>query len=70
MALMTRPLDPALETALSDTRRRAEWLRTGRVYLELHKLAGQVIEHRVTEEHTTEREVERVMQEKPRGWRR
>lgn len=37
-------LDPALELALTDTRRRAEWLRTGRVTLELHLLAGYVIE--------------------------
>lgn len=28
-------IDPALEQALSDARRRAEWLRTGRVTLEL-----------------------------------
>jgi hypothetical protein len=34
---MTRPLDPALELALSDTRRRAEWLRTGRVTLEVNE---------------------------------
>ena len=64
------PLDPVLETALSDLRRRAAWTRTGRVYLELHKLAGEVIEHRVTEERMTEREVEMVMREMPRGWRR
>lgn len=65
-----RALDPALEIALSDLRRRSAWLRTGRVYLELHKLAGEVIEHRVTEECMTEREVEMVMREMPRGWRR
>jgi hypothetical protein len=34
---MTRPLDPALELALSDARRRAEWLRTGRVTLEVNE---------------------------------
>jgi hypothetical protein len=34
---MTRPLDPALEQALTDTRRRAEWLRTGRVTLEVNE---------------------------------
>jgi hypothetical protein len=63
-----RAIDPALELALSDTRRRAEWLRTGRVTLELHLLAGYVIEHRIGTERTTEREVERVMQERPRTW--
>ena len=67
---MTRPLDPALELALADVRRRAQWVRTGRVYLELHKLAGVVVEHRVVEDGMTEREVERVMQERPREWRR
>lgn len=58
-------LDPALEHALTDTRRRAEWLRTGRVTLELHLLAGCVIEHRIVADRATEREVERVMQERP-----
>lgn len=66
---MTRPLDPALEQALTDTRRRAEWLRTGRVTLELHLLAGMVVEHHVDTERTTEREVERMMQERPRKQR-
>lgn len=66
---MTRPIDPALEQALTDTRRRAEWLRTGRVTLELHLLAGMVVEHRVDTERTTEREVERMMQERPRKQR-
>lgn len=65
-----RPLDPALELALSDARRRAEWLRTGRVTLELHLLGGYVIEHRTTWDRATEREVRRVMEEQPRGWRR
>jgi hypothetical protein len=63
-------LDPALEQALTDTRRRAEWLRTGRVTLELHLLGGYVIEHRTTWDRATEREVRRVMEEQPRGWRR
>jgi hypothetical protein len=63
-------LDPALELALTDTRRRAEWLRTGRVTLELHLLGGYVIEHRTTWDRATEREVRRVMEEQPRGWRR
>lgn len=63
-------LDPALELALSDARRRAEWLRTGRVTLELHLLGGYVIEHRTTWDRATEREVRRVMEEQPRGWRR
>jgi hypothetical protein len=67
---MTRPLDPALELALSDASRRAEWLRTGRVTLELHLLAGYVIEHRTTWDRATEREVRRVMEERPRGWKR
>jgi hypothetical protein len=62
-------LDPALELALSDTRRRAEWLRTGRVTLELHLLGGYVIEHRTTWDRATEWEVRRVMEETPRGRR-
>lgn len=62
---MTR-IDPALEAALADTRRRAEWLRTGRVTLEVHLLAGMVIEHRTTWDRATEWEVRRMMEERPR----
>ena len=58
-------VDTEIEEALAETRRRAERVRTGRVYLELHRLAGTTVDYRVTEDRTTEREIERVMQEKP-----
>ena len=58
-------VDTEIEQALAETRRRAERVRTGRVYLELHRLAGTTVDYRVTEDRTTEREVERIMQERP-----
>lgn len=58
-------VDLELEEALDDVRRRARRMTTGRLYLELHRLGGVTVEHRIREDRTTERDVERVMQEPP-----
>ena len=58
-------VDADLELALQETRRRAERVRTGRVWLELHLLAGMLAEYRIEESRSTEREVARVMEEPP-----
>lgn len=58
-------IDTEIEEALTETRRRAERVRTGRVYLELHRLAGLTVDYRVSEDRTTEREIERLMQTHP-----
>ena len=58
-------VDTEIEQALAETRRRAERVRTGRVYLELHRLAGTTVDYRVTEDRTTERDIERLMKTPP-----
>ena len=58
-------IDTEIEEALAETRRRAERVRTGRVYLELHRLAGTTVDFRVTEDRATEDDIRRLMQRPP-----
>lgn len=65
-----RPPDPyqvdvQLEEAFEETRRRVRRVPTGRVFLELHRLLGVTVEHRVDEDRITEQELERLMREPP-----
>jgi hypothetical protein len=62
-------IDPALTAAHNRIDTRLQRLRTGRLFVELHVLGGYVIDCRITENRTTEREVRRVMEETPRGRR-
>lgn len=65
---MTRDLfavDPELETALDEVRRRVRRVMTGRLFIEIHRLQGATVECRIREDRTTEREIERIMREPP-----
>lgn len=58
-------VDVELEESFEEIRRRVRRIRTGRVFLELHRLDGVTVEHRVLEDRTTERDLERLMQQPP-----
>lgn len=58
-------VDTEREEAMREIGRRADRLHTGRLFVEVHKLGGRVVEYRIREDRTTEREVERIMQEPP-----
>jgi hypothetical protein len=57
-------VDPELEEALEACRRRVKRLGGGRVFVELHVLAGRVIEYRLSQSSETERDIERLMAER------
>lgn len=58
-------VDVGLEEAFDEVRRRARRIPTGRIFVELHRLYGVTVEHRVDEDRQTEQDIERIMQEPP-----
>ena len=60
-------VDVELEQAFEEARRRARRVPTGRIFLEIHRLGDTTVEYRIHEDRSTERDIERVMQEPPQA---
>lgn len=62
-------VDVELEEAIGRLRERTRRLKRGRITLEVHRFNGVTVEYRIREDCMTEQEIERVMQEPPKGRR-
>lgn len=65
--------DIAARAAIKDLEARLRRRKYGRIILELELVGGVCTGHRITEEDTTDRDVDRLMRERPRkphgtGW--
>ena len=62
--------DLTLEAALTDARIKAQRLKHGRLHLWVERFDGCSVDWGVRVDVMTERDVRRLMEERPRGWRR
>ncbi len=57
--------DPELCQAIGELKAAVSATPTGRVFVEIHTLAGAVVEHRLRRDRCTEEEIRRLMSQRP-----